>query len=105
MKQHGNTGKQNALKGESAATSFLHIRVTPQTKALYVKQAQSEKLKLSEWVIRALNKEAGRGDKMKIFIMTAESEPKNHSDWFPDFCEGAGFEAESQEKGTRVAGQ
>lgn len=56
MKQHGNTGKQNALKGTSAATSFLHIRITPQGKALYVRQAQREGLKLSEWVIGTLNK-------------------------------------------------
>lgn len=35
--------------------SHLHIRVATEKKARYVKAAQREKMKLSEWVIRTLD--------------------------------------------------
>ena len=54
---HGMTGHQNAMKGEEPASSILTVRVTPTQKALWVKAAQKEGLKLSEWVIKTLNGE------------------------------------------------
>ncbi len=51
---HGNTGKQNAKK-DITADSYLHIRITQANKALYVKAAQKEGLKLSQWVIKNLD--------------------------------------------------
>lgn len=54
-KKHGMTGHQNALKADEPATSVLTVRVTPSDKAQWVKAAQKNGLKLSEWVIRALN--------------------------------------------------
>ena len=56
MNKHGMTGQQNALKDDSAATSHLHIRVTPDNKASWVSAAGGEKL--SEWVTRTLNEQA-----------------------------------------------
>lgn len=50
---------QNAVKGESGATSFLHMRATPQAKVAWVKAANRKKKKLAEWATEALNREAG----------------------------------------------
>lgn len=38
------------------AESYLHIRVNTTDKTLWVKQAQREGVKLSEWVVQRLNK-------------------------------------------------
>lgn len=54
---HGMTGHQNALKGDEPASSVLTVRVTPSDKARWVKAAQKNGSKLSEWVIRTLNGE------------------------------------------------
>lgn len=54
-KKHGMTGHQNALKADEPASSVLTVRVTPSDKAQWVKAAQRENLKLSEWVIKTLN--------------------------------------------------
>lgn len=51
---HGNIGNLNAA-GELPADSQLQIRVNSQIKARYVKQAQKEKLKLSQWVLKTLD--------------------------------------------------
>ena len=53
--EHGNTDNKNAAK-EVKASSHLHIRVEPERKARYVKQAQAEGLKLAEWVKAHLDK-------------------------------------------------
>lgn len=50
---HGNLGNQNAAGGE--ADSHLHIRVPSSKKAAYVKAAQAEGVKLSEWAIARLD--------------------------------------------------
>ncbi len=45
---------QNAVKSDrGAATSFLHIRCTPEDKARWIKRARG--LPLAEWVIARLN--------------------------------------------------
>ncbi len=51
---HGNIGNQNARK-EQTADSTLVIRLNSRVKAGYVKQAQKEGLKLSEWVLKKLS--------------------------------------------------
>lgn len=52
---HGMTGQQNAIKADEPASSVLTVRVTPHDKARWVKTAQHNGLKLSEWVIKTLN--------------------------------------------------
>lgn len=51
---HGNLGNLNAA-GVLPADSQLQVRVNSQVKASYVKQAQRENLKLSEWVLKSLS--------------------------------------------------
>ncbi|MEQ1966699.1 hypothetical protein ABLA30_06605 [Xenorhabdus nematophila] len=51
---HGNIGNFNAA-GLLPADSVLTIRLNSQLKALYVKQAQNEDMKLSAWVLKYLN--------------------------------------------------
>jgi hypothetical protein len=53
MKPGGQLNNKNAVKDEGKATSHLHIRVTPEQKATWVKAANGKKL--SEWVIETLN--------------------------------------------------
>lgn len=49
-------GNQNAAKPESEKlTSYIHARCHQKDKALWVKAAQSEKLKLTEWITKTLN--------------------------------------------------
>ena len=48
------TGNKFNQNGDDPATSFLHARVTPRQKAGWVKAAQLENMKLTEWVIREL---------------------------------------------------
>ena len=45
----------NAQRGTEAATSYIHARCTPQDKAGWVKSAQAENLKLTEWIVKTLN--------------------------------------------------
>lgn len=52
---HGNTGSANAAKSE-VKQSQIQMRVSQEQKAKWVKQAQKEGLKLSEWITRVLNK-------------------------------------------------
>jgi uncharacterized protein (DUF1778 family) len=56
MKKHGNTGKQNALQGESVKESYITVRVEPEQKAIFVKAAKGKKL--SVWVIESLKSSA-----------------------------------------------
>lgn len=51
---HGNIGNLNAA-GELPLDSHLHIRVNSQAKSAYVKAAQREGLKLSQWVTKTLD--------------------------------------------------
>jgi hypothetical protein len=48
-------GNTNAQISDEAATSFIHARCTPKNKAAWVKAAQSEGLKLTEWIVKNLN--------------------------------------------------
>jgi hypothetical protein len=48
-------GNTNAQRGDEAATSFIHARCTPHDKAGWVKAAQNENLKLTEWIVKTLN--------------------------------------------------
>jgi hypothetical protein len=57
--KHGMTGKRNAAK-DDGATSFIHARCKPQDKAVWVRVAQSEGLKLTEWIVNTLNEKAPR---------------------------------------------
>lgn len=38
--------------------SYIHAQCLTSDKAMWVKAAQSKKMKLTEWIIEALNKEA-----------------------------------------------
>lgn len=49
-------GNTNAQRGAEAATSHIHTRCMPQDKAAWVKSAQKEGLKLTEWIIKTLNR-------------------------------------------------
>ena len=51
---HGNTGNKYA-QGELPADTHLHVRLNSHIKSGYVKQAQREGLKLSQWVIKTLS--------------------------------------------------
>ncbi len=60
---HGNIGNLNA-QGDLPANSTLQMRLNSQLKSSYVKQAQKEGLKLTEWVLKTLNeKVAESGEK------------------------------------------
>lgn len=58
--KHGNQDNSNAQKASEPATSHINARVTPTNKAGWVKQAQRENLKLTEWIVKTLN--AANGD-------------------------------------------
>jgi predicted HicB family RNase H-like nuclease len=53
-KAHGNVGN-NSAKKEITADSQIQMRVTREEKAAWVKQAQSQGLKLSAWIRNKLN--------------------------------------------------
>lgn len=55
---HGNTGRRNAAH-DVTPDSHLHIRVPSSKKAAYVKAAQADGVKLSEWVISRLDAATG----------------------------------------------
>lgn len=51
-----NKGNKNAAKPEDdKAMSFIHARCKTEDKAAWVTAAQSENLKLTEWIIKTLN--------------------------------------------------
>jgi hypothetical protein len=56
LELHGNTGKTNASKSDSK-NSHVHMRVTQEQKSAWVNQAQSQNLKLAEWITKKLNGE------------------------------------------------
>ncbi|CAN8141109.1 hypothetical protein THIOSC15_2720021 [uncultured Thiomicrorhabdus sp.] len=45
-----------AQKGESKADSSVHMRVPTELKAKWVHEAQKNGMKLTEWIIKKLNK-------------------------------------------------
>lgn len=62
--------KSNAQHGDEPKSSFLHIRVTHQQKAEWVKQAQARGMKLSEWVLEKLEtsvKRASLSNKLEFY--------------------------------------
>jgi PHD/YefM family antitoxin component YafN of YafNO toxin-antitoxin module len=53
------SGNQNARKHDAdKASSFIHARCLPGDKAKWVKAAQANGMKLTEWIIEALNEKA-----------------------------------------------
>jgi len=61
MKKHGNIGNKNALGNPGGGRpktqdSFLHIKCKREDKACWVKSALNEKMNLTTWVIKTLNK-------------------------------------------------
>jgi hypothetical protein len=48
-------GNNNAQRGTEAATSYIHARCVGSDKAAWVKAAQAENLKLTEWIVKTLN--------------------------------------------------
>ena len=63
MKIHGNSGKRNAAKPEDdKATANIYARCKKIDKDLWEESANSEGIKLSEWIVKNLN----RGTKMSL---------------------------------------
>lgn len=54
MKKHGNTGKQNALKGDKPKGSFLSVRIEPDMKQRLIDAAKAKGQNLSDYVIEKL---------------------------------------------------
>lgn len=60
---HGNTGKKNAEKPEDdRASSFIHARCRPADKAAWIKCAQSNGMKLTDWIVKNLNSAAMKNE-------------------------------------------
>lgn len=59
MNIHGNTGKQNALKGDESKSTNIHIRCSSKEKASIVRHLKKGE-KLSEFVLMACDKEVTR---------------------------------------------
>lgn len=53
-----NKGNKHAQKGDEPAASYLQARCLPSDKAAWVRAANLRGLKLTEWVVQALNREA-----------------------------------------------
>lgn len=49
-------GNRSSVKGETPATSHLHIRIMSEEKAEFQAAAEAEGEKLSEWVLKHLRK-------------------------------------------------
>jgi len=54
LELHGNKGNAHA-QGELPADAQLQVRLNKSLKNKFVKQAQREKMKLSQWVLKTLN--------------------------------------------------
>lgn len=50
LELHGNTGRANAMQGDQKKESQIQIRVTTKQKAIWVKEAMRNKMKLAEWI-------------------------------------------------------
>ena len=63
MNNHGNSGKRNAAKPEDdKASANIYARCKKTDKDLWEKSANDEGIKLSEWIVKNLN----RGTKMSL---------------------------------------
>lgn len=63
MNNHGNRGKRNAAKPEDdKATANIYARCKKTDKDLWEESANGEGIKLSEWIVKNLN----RGTKMSL---------------------------------------
>jgi len=63
MNNHGNSGKRNAAKPkDDKATANIYARCKKTDKDLWGKSANAEGIKLSEWIVKNLN----RGTKMSL---------------------------------------
>lgn len=57
--KHANMGNKHAIKAkDEKATSTLICRINPKIKAQWVKEAQKEGKKLTQWVTDTLNEKA-----------------------------------------------
>ena len=54
-KKHGNTGKQNAKKGEDVADSYIHLRCTKEQKIKYIQKSKGKGIKLTQWILDILD--------------------------------------------------
>ena len=55
-KQHGNTGKKNALKNPSERADILiNLRISAKEKKAWKAKADKESLTLSAWIKKTLN--------------------------------------------------
>lgn len=57
-KQHGNTGKRNALKGDVAKTAFIGFKIEPEKRTAYIKAANGKNL--STWITSVLDREVAK---------------------------------------------
>ena len=51
QKDHGNVGNRHAAKSDETAETTISMRVPRSVKAGYVKKAQRQKMKLTEWIL------------------------------------------------------
>ncbi len=54
LELHGNTNNKNA-QGDIQADAQLQVRLNKSVKNKFVKKAQSENMKLSQWILKVLN--------------------------------------------------
>ena len=71
--------KPNAQHGDEPKSSFLHIRVTRQQKARWVKQAQARGMKLSAWVLEKLEPKSAKLDVWEEFAKGLKKGLKNEN--------------------------
>lgn len=56
-KQHGNTGRQNALKGSVPASVNINIRIDPSLREAAKQRAADQGMTFSAWIIRLIRRE------------------------------------------------
>lgn len=73
-KQHGLSGKRsNAAKpDDERASSYIHARCKTSDKSTWVKTAQSEGIKLTDWIITTLNAAARKNEQLE---QTTKNQP------------------------------
>ena len=60
-KPHHMTGKRNALKpSEERHTAIIHMRVHPEVKSQYVREASGQGMKLTQWILDACDEKIVR---------------------------------------------
>ncbi|HFU2857269.1 TPA: hypothetical protein ACGQ50_000809 [Enterobacter cloacae] len=58
-------GNTNAQKADAPATSNIHMRVTTDKKVSYVRQANAEGMRLTEWIQKHLDAAVTKAEKSK----------------------------------------